>query len=267
VSSPDPTMTVARVGLRAIGAADVAARLARLRSEVGADKLPVDGSPEDDRLRRWLVQTLIDEAIVRDAARDLGGAVRCAATAEPVDDGTALAVFEAVTREVRIELHEIARFYLANRFRFEIPETRTGLQAVVSREEVARTLAGRARAVGLERAADLPTLDLRLERLTWRRGAVGGRLEPVIFAAATGQLLGPIASPLGWHVLRLERIHPAATKPLDAVAEEIHEELAAAARGARFDAWLADRRCASVEVLPGFEHPGDPGVADHHHRH
>jgi [acyl-carrier-protein] S-malonyltransferase len=242
VSSPDPTMTVARVGLRAIGAADVAARLARLRSEVGADKLPVDGSPEDDRLRRWLVQTLIDEAIVRDAARDLGV-------------------------EVRIELHEIARFYLANRFRFEIPETRTGLQAVVSREEVARTLAGRARAVGLERAADLPTLDLRLERLTWRRGAVGGRLEPVIFAAATGQLLGPIASPLGWHVLRLERIHPAATKPLDAVAEEIHEELAAAARGARFDAWLADRRCASVEVLPGFEHPGDPGVADHHHRH
>jgi [acyl-carrier-protein] S-malonyltransferase len=56
-------------------------------------------------------------------------------------------------------------------------------------------------------------------------------------------------------------------QPLDAVAASITSMLLAAARRRYFIDWLSRRSAVSIQLEPGYEHPGDPRQPDATHRH
>lgn len=66
--------------------------------------------------------------------------------------------------------------------------------------------------------------------------------------------------PDGWQVR-------AAPPSLARVRPAIAAHLLAAARRTAFRGWLDTRRAQLVELLPGYEHPGDPRQPDNVHRH
>lgn len=256
---------VATVDGRPVTAHHVARRLATIRAGAPDGALPAAHSPEDRRLRRWVVQILVDELLVEQEARRAG--IRIAhRPGEPLDDATVAAVFERVTAGVAVADAEVARYYAANRRRYRTPETRTVHQAVVGDAATARRVTGRARVHGLETAAR-SVAGADAETTEMRRGAVGGRLEAVVFAAGVGAVPDPVPSPAGWHVVEVVAARPETVHPLDVVAGAIRDDLLAAARGSAFDGWLAAARRHTVRLMPGHEHPGDPRVPDAVHRH
>lgn len=96
---------------------------------------------------------------------------------------------------------------------------------------------------------------------------MAGGFDDAVFAAPVGDVVGPLRTTFGWHVVLVCAAEPAGATPYDDVRAPIADELLAAARGERFDEWLAQRRAALVRFAPGYEHPGDPSAPDFVHRH
>ncbi len=262
--------TLATVGALEITGADVARRVQRIRAEAGPESLPAAGSPAERRLRRWVLHALVNEAVV--AAEAASRALVDDAAAEP-DAGVVAAVFEAVTADVTVADNVVNEYYARNVDRYLRPETRRVRHLVLADRGSADVVAARARsrapssqpaAVRSTGSAGAPA-GATVEQVS--RGQVCGPLEDALFAAAPGDVVGPLRSELGWHVARVEAVTPAATVPLEAVREAIAADLLAAERGRRFDAWLGQRRAELVTVAAGHEHPGDPRAPDSNHRH
>ncbi len=248
------TAVAAWVSGEPVAVSDVDEREAGLRAGPVAATLPRPGTREGRQLRRWLVQVLVAERLVDGEARARG--VRAAGApelAELAPDRAALlglgsvaadlltrsaparAVFAAVTAGVSVGQAEVERYYRANPECHRVPE-----------ERVVR-------------------LDGR--RRTLRRGELAGPVEDAVFAARAGEVLGPVADPLGEHTVEVLEVRPARVRPQAEAGARIAERLRSAARRRAFTAWLDERVAARVRLAPGFEHPGDPRQPDNTHRH
>jgi len=71
----------------------------------------------------------------------------------------------------------------------------------------------------------------------------------------------PVPGPGGWSTA------PTVAPELDQVRPQITAHLLGSARRRAFRHWLDARRAESVQLAPGYEHPGDPHQPDHVHRH
>lgn len=126
---------------------------------------------------------------------------------------------------------EIADAYKKAGNRFAATEKRSVRQLVVLDQATAnrvaaevkggKTLAAAAAAAGLE-----PTNFEGVEK-----PALAGQTAPAVadaaFAAAQGGVVGPVRSPLGWHVLQVEKIEKVAAKTLDQARPELATEIGA----------------------------------------
>ncbi|GAA0427743.1 malonyl CoA-ACP transacylase [Acrocarpospora corrugata] len=278
------TGVAAHVRDEVITVAEVHARLAELRAGPLAGRLPHPDGPEGRNVRRWLVQVMAAERLVRQEnlslARDSirteqtpdrtlspsadetlmpppgqawpplagqawpppagqvtgislelamrAGGVTAAVLASPAG----LALFQRVTGDILADETEISDYYARNPDRFAIPETR------------------RTREFG-------PV----------RRGELTGPIEDAVFAAAPGDVVGPIDGPGGPWTLTVERVDAGGREPYQKVREEIGRELTIARREQVFARWLEARLARCVRLSPGFEHPGDPRQPDVTHRH
>ncbi|WP_084602607.1 peptidylprolyl isomerase [Rubritepida flocculans] len=138
---------------------------------------------------------------------------------------------ERMIAAVEVSEREIEDAYAAHRSRYETPERRRVLQALLPDEARARALAGRwsadtpfaeieaaareaggsASDLGLSSAADLPI----------------PALAQAAFALAPETVSAPIRSPFGWHVLRVTEVEPGMRRELGEVREELRQEIAA----------------------------------------
>jgi [acyl-carrier-protein] S-malonyltransferase len=255
---------VASVAGRRIERSRLEERLRRFRAGPAGRHLASDAHTGDLlTLRRWLLQDLVTEAVLAHEARAAGLAVDDgAASGAPTVDATVIrALFEAVTADVRVGEHELRAYYARNLDRYRTLEGRRTWHWVVDTEATARRVRDQIA------AGTMPGVDPRGSQLEVHRGEFAGPLEEAIFAAETGEIIGPIPTELGWHVARLDAISPAGTAAYDAVRSDIETELLAAARGRLFAEWLEKRRRALVTVERGWEHPADPahGVISHRH--
>lgn len=126
---------------------------------------------------------------------------------------------------------EIADAYKKAGNRFAATEKRNVRQLVILDQATAnrvagevkggKTLAAAAAAAGLE-----PTNFEGVEK-----AALAKQTAPAIadaaFAAAQGSVVGPVRSPLGWHVLQVEKIEQVAAKTLDQARTELAGEISA----------------------------------------
>lgn len=126
---------------------------------------------------------------------------------------------------------EIAARYNANKAQYAATEYRKATQLVLPTEAAAKavlaevrggkSLEAAASAKGLATAAIAPSTRAMLA--TQANPAVAD----AVFAAARGALAGPVRSPLGWAVLRVDNVDVRAGKTLEQARAEIATELAA----------------------------------------
>jgi hypothetical protein len=102
--------------------------------------------------------------------------------------------------------------------------------------------------------------------LGWvRRGELVGPLEDAIYSAEPGELIGPIASHFGWHVLVVERERPVGQPVLD--PEVLRGEARSERARQEWGLWWEREVARQVVMAPGFEHPRQAGLPGSTHRH
>jgi [acyl-carrier-protein] S-malonyltransferase len=221
--------------------------------------VPPVGGDESLQFRRWLVQELVTREVLIHEAR-AAGLIEATPPVADALDGTLTTLpqavltrlFEIVTADVAVPESELRAYYERNLDLFSTEEVR-GLRHHLSPTEADARAAAR-------------TID---QGASWnlRRGEFTGPFEDAVFAAAPGELVGPLESELGWHVARVERIDAPSIASFVETRERIAEELLAVARAGAFREWLERRRQAISVIEPDWEHPGHPvhGLVRHRH--
>lgn len=124
---------------------------------------------------------------------------------------------------------EIAKAYEAQKAKFAPGETRSMKQVVLADQKAATDLAAKvrggtaieaaAKAVGLEAGA------INDVNKTAYAAQSAPALADQVFAASQGAVIGPVKTPLGWAVVRLDKITKVAGKTLDQAKPELTKEL------------------------------------------
>ncbi len=128
---------------------------------------------------------------------------------------------------------EIAADYRANAATYAGKETRVLSQVVLSTEATARALAARVAGgqtfVAAAAADGFGAGDISLgpqDKAAFAR-LTSDAVANTVFGAAEGAVAGPLQSPLGWHVVRVDEVRRTQGRPLAAVRNEIATRLGA----------------------------------------
>ena len=125
---------------------------------------------------------------------------------------------------------EIADYYQANQATYGSREVRVLSQAVVPDRATANAIAQRAKGGTFTAAvapAGLSAADVSVGAQTRAQfaGLAGDQVAAAAFGAASGAVVGPIQSDLGWHVVKVESIRTEGGKSLEAAKAEISAKL------------------------------------------
>ena len=253
-------------------------------------------------MRRWVVQMLVAEAVVAHEAALAGVLVEppagsgqttppargsvaervpallaTANGADPLADAAMRAavrrLFERITAHVTVSETDVRAYYDRNTDRYTRAGERRLRHRLYSEEEAARAGVRAAAgtdpadrgADGLEFAGGPPERGWCVEDV--RRGDFSGPFEDAAFAANLGDVVGPIETEFGWHVIRVEGITDPGAVPYADARAEIEADLTSAARGKVFDEWLERRKQELAVFDPHWVHPGDPALPNLVHRH
>lgn len=131
---------------------------------------------------------------------------------------------------------EIEDLYKAQASQYAAREVRTLSQAVVPNQATANQIAQRARGGATLAAAAAPAglsaQDVAIGAKTKSEfaGTAGNAVANAAFAAASGSVVGPVRSDLGWHVVKVESVRQEGGKSLAAARAEIAASLTAVKR-------------------------------------
>lgn len=128
-------------------------------------------------------------------------------------------------RDIRIDDDMIAEAYKAREDEFHSPERRTVSQIVLTDEASAEKAGDMAKA-----GKDLKTIakDLGVNVVDLglvEKGDLPDELAGPVFDTAQGAVAGPVQSPLGWHVAKVERVTPESVRPLAEVKDQLAKDL------------------------------------------
>ena len=127
---------------------------------------------------------------------------------------------------------EISDYYNANRATYAPKETRVITQAVVPDQAAANAIVQRIRGGQAFAAAAAPAgfsaADISLGPQTREQftSVTNPQIAAAAWGASQGSLVGPIQSPNGWHVIKIDSIERTGGRPLASVRGEISEKLA-----------------------------------------
>jgi peptidyl-prolyl cis-trans isomerase D len=119
---------------------------------------------------------------------------------------------------------EISAYYNANQALYGGKAIRAFSQVIAPNEAQARTVAQRARASGSLGANATSLGDRTREQMA---AIAGDAVAAAAFAAKADDIVGPLRSDLGWHVIRVDKVATEAGKPLSAVRGEIDAKITA----------------------------------------
>ena len=185
---------------------------------------------------------------------------------------------EVLPEEPPITEDEIQTYYDENAAQFEQPETRDVRQLVTETQAEAQEaldqLEQDSSAKGWEEVAkefstDEATKDAGGLREGVLQGQSEGLLDQQIFAAPTGELVGPFGTDAGFYVIQVENVTPAQTTPLSEASEQIRQtlvsarqqEVAQAFQDDFLSEWRAKTFCAEgfrIDRCANADPPPDP---------
>jgi peptidyl-prolyl cis-trans isomerase D len=133
---------------------------------------------------------------------------------------------EDLMDEVAVSEEQLREEYELRKSSFEVPETRTLTQVVLSSEEDAqalaaaaqegKTLAAAAEELGLPGPVDLGSVT---------KDELPGAVAETAFQGEAGSVVGPAASPLGFHVIRIDGVTAGSLRTFEEVRDELTREL------------------------------------------
>jgi peptidyl-prolyl cis-trans isomerase D len=142
-----------------------------------------------------------------------------------------LLTVDDILPQVAVSPEQVKQEYAARSAEFGTPEKRDVDQAMAPSEEKAKAILAAVKAgKTLEEAAKevLGNSDgvIKLGLVT-KKDLPPGPLAEGIFGQAEGMAPAPIQSPLGWHVVRVNKIEPGKTVPFEEVKDKLEKELRA----------------------------------------
>ena len=174
-------------------------------------------------------------------------------------------VQERVTGGAGPSQEEVERFYEENKAaQFTSPETRCARHILFNKDqrEQAEEVKGRLQDGGdfaqlaqefsqdpgsAENGGDLGCLG---------RGETVPDFEEAVFGAEQGEIVGPVETEFGYHVIEVTDIREEATQPLSKVEAQIRDQLTTEAQTEEFTAWLQrQKEQRNVKYLPGYKPP------------
>ena len=174
-------------------------------------------------------------------------------------------VQERVTGGAGPSQEEVERFYEENKAaQFTSPETRCARHILFNKDqrEQAEEVKGRLQDGGdfaqlaqefsqdpgsAENGGDLGCLG---------RGETVPDFEEAVFGAERGEIVGPVETEFGYHLIEVTDVREEATQPLSEVEAQIRDQLTTEAQTEEFTAWLQrQKEQRNVKYLPGYKPP------------
>lgn len=88
------------------------------------------------------------------------------------------------------------------------------------------------------------------------RGETVPNFDDALFGAEQGEIVGPVETQFGFHVIEVTDINEESTESLEAVEGEIRDQLSADLQAEEFASWVEEQRQErNVKYLPGYEPP------------
>lgn len=135
---------------------------------------------------------------------------------------------DALRETLDISDEELRSIYERDIETYKLPEQRTLAQAIVDDEATANAIAAAANAgKSLEEAVKEETgsAESFLGEETFEKGGLVKEIGEAAFTAEQGDVVGPIRTALGWHVLKLKEIIPPRTQSFENVRQDLKKEI------------------------------------------
>jgi peptidyl-prolyl cis-trans isomerase C len=85
------------------------------------------------------------------------------------------------------------------------------------------------------------------------KGSFVPEFDQAAFNAKEGEIVGPIKTEFGYHILEVTEIRPETERPLEEVRSDIEEQLSRQRQSTEFDTWVKDQlEKRGVKYLPGY---------------
>jgi len=86
------------------------------------------------------------------------------------------------------------------------------------------------------------------------RGETVPNFEEAAFGAEEGEVVGPVKTQFGYHVIKVYDVRRESTEPLSEVEDRIREQLAATAQAEKFQRWVErQEELRDIRYLPGYD--------------
>jgi peptidyl-prolyl cis-trans isomerase C len=88
------------------------------------------------------------------------------------------------------------------------------------------------------------------------QGETVASFDEALFNAREGEIVGPVETEFGYHIIEVTDVKPQSTQPLEAVEFQIREQLASDLQAQEFSAWIQQQEeQRNVKYLPGYKPP------------
>jgi peptidyl-prolyl cis-trans isomerase C len=174
-------------------------------------------------------------------------------------------VQERVVGDVEASQEEVEQFYEENKeIQFTTPEQRCVRHILfnkdqkVKAEEVKSQLenGGDFAELAKEYSEDPGSAEQGGDLGCLGRGETVPNFDEAIFNAEEGEIVGPVETEFGYHVIEVTEIRARSTQPLEEVEAQIREQLSADIQAEEFSAWIQrQKEQRDVKYLPGYKPP------------
>ncbi|MDP9195260.1 MAG: SurA N-terminal domain-containing protein [Pseudomonadota bacterium] len=126
-------------------------------------------------------------------------------------------------RKIQITDDELNRIWQERKAEFQVPERRDVQQILVTDRQKAEIIHARAMTGNLEKAAGETGVNVTaMPAVT--QDQLPAEIADSLFSLKEGEMTGPLESVLGWHVLKVVKIHPGGTVPFEEARQKLMEE-------------------------------------------
>jgi peptidyl-prolyl cis-trans isomerase C len=88
------------------------------------------------------------------------------------------------------------------------------------------------------------------------RGETVENFEKAVFGAEEGEILGPVETEFGYHLIEVTQINAKRTQPLEEVEPQIREQLSSEKQAQEFNTWIQEQeKKRDVKYLPDYKPP------------
>ncbi len=174
-------------------------------------------------------------------------------------------VQERVAQDAEPSQEEVERFYEENKAaQFTTPESRCTRHILFNKDQQdqAQEVKGQLEDGGdfaqlaQEYSQDPGSAEQGGDLGCLGQGETVPEFEEAVFGAQQGEILGPVETEFGYHIIEVTEIREEATQPLSEVEVQIREQLTTEAQSEEFVAWLQEQReQRDVKYLPGYKPP------------